>query len=1482
MHELELPQRYEALTLLGKGGGGEVWAVRDRRTGLKYALKLLAQNSSQPEIDALIREVMALSGLEGLGVPRVIRFGRLPGSGRPYMVRELVDGVSLDELMQRPNEDVRRSLDVLVRAAEQLTVVHRAGLLHGDVKPANIMRASSGEVTFVDLGLAAVWRDGGAPVEGLTPRYAAPELLMGRPLTVRAEVYALGVILADLLELMQPLQYQPLPLGPLQAIVDRATADEPADRQPSADEFASALKSALGERVSESDHNAASYWPIVGMEPTISSLLHEIAELEPGSTLRVVGPPGSGRSALLRRTAWSLGIDGERVVYLDDTCADRPGAVREALFEYSRLYGVTVLVDDADMLTDVDQRELYEARKAGARLVIVGRAGVESNARDWPVPPLEAHAARSLVHRAVPSLTERMLDSVLEASGCRAGELRRLVRLIDQHAIASQADLDRLIKSQDILADLPSDPLSAARYLLDHGRYIDAKAKLSELEHAPNLEYRVLEARLKLGLGDTASALKGLLEDQALLTQTDDPELIARWHVFMARARLGLGEYQTAIDIIEALPDCSDELRAEAEAYRGLGFERLGQTEQAIRVIRGALQLSEGRSPRVRSLVLTCLALALQRADRPAEAQEALEAGIVAAETAGDAGALATLQLNLAGLLKVRGELARAIEHFEAAVDMGRRSGRRYTMQHALLNLANTDLYLGRLARAQSSIETLHAQENQLSAELKAELLGRRAELEAQLGRPDSAARLYRSCAAAYRALGRPVDAAEADLEGVLTAVQADATDFSALHAIVDQATSDLEGSLAHRALRALACARVAQGVGDEPKARELLAEAIQAARDTSQLEWLWKALEVRAELYDADGQSLLGRRDREEALATLEEIGARLPRDLREVYWNDPRRRQLRGVVEAGVARAATEHSPVNLAPVSRRPATKGAISVTNLTVTPLEQRLARILEINAELAGVVDLQRLTERVVDHSVDLLHAERGYLILLDDNGELTVHTSRVREGDDAHADFSRSIAESVMRTREPMISVNAESDSRLRSYASVHQLMLKSVACVPIRAPRGRAIGALYLETRIGPGAHFAQELPTLSAFADQVAVALENARLLRENQTRAEELAAANLELEAAHARLQELLGDRTQQLRAARRKLRDVRDTLMGHFGYKGLVGTSAAMRRVYALIERVKDTDLPILITGESGTGKEVVARVVHESSARGKQKFLGVNCGAIPEHLLESELFGHVKGAFTGADRDRKGLFREAEGGTILLDEIGETPAKMQTGLLRVLQERKLRPVGGVQEQEVDVRVIFATNRDLKQLVDQGTFREDLYYRIHVVELHLPPLRERIEDIPQLVDHFFGIFAARYKREKKVLTRAAQHRLASYPWPGNVRQLENVLLNAWVLSEDDEVDADDLDLPIKATKANIAPQAAPPSQKPASSNPARVATPATKKETLSQHRRDERERILGALKACNWNRVRAAELSGIPRRTFYRRLRKYGIQ
>lgn len=550
-----------------------------------------------------------------------------------------------------------------------------------------------------------------------------------------------------------------------------------------------------------------------------------------------------------------------------------------------------------------------------------------------------------------------------------------------------------------------------------------------------------------------------------------------------------------------------------------------------------------------------------------------------------------------------------------------------------------------------------------------------------------------------------------------------------------------------------------------------------------------------------------------------------------------------------------------------------------------PVEERLTRLLEINRELAKEHNLERLLERVTDHAITLVHAERGFVIL-SQNGDLVLHTSRNRKGDATHTEFSSNIAERVVATGEPVVTLSARDDERMADYLSVHQLNVQSVACVPIRAPDNRTAGALYVETRHRPGSLFHAELPTLMAFADQAAVAIENAHLISENRSRAEELAKTNEELEKAQERLKEALGHRTAQLQSTRRDLDATRAVLRGHFGYQGLVGTSEKMRRVYALIDRVKDMDVPVLITGESGTGKEMVARAIHRAGPRGKKPFTGINCGAIPEHLLESELFGHVKGAFTGADRDRKGLFRESEGGTILLDEIGEMPHKMQAGLLRVLQERVVRPVGGAREETVSVRVIAATNRNLERMVAENAFREDLYYRLHVVDVQLPSLRERSDDVPMLIDHFLNIFAARYRRERKTISRDALRFLCSCPWPGNVRQLENTLLNAWVMSDRAQLEIEDFEMTGLQGASDFAARNAE-SRQVTTTQVRPIETPKSSSHgqldrSLSAHEATEKDRILAALASCNWNRVKAAELCNIPRRTFYRRLAKYGIQ
>ncbi|ROR34697.1 sigma-54-dependent transcriptional regulator [Inmirania thermothiophila] len=310
--------------------------------------------------------------------------------------------------------------------------------------------------------------------------------------------------------------------------------------------------------------------------------------------------------------------------------------------------------------------------------------------------------------------------------------------------------------------------------------------------------------------------------------------------------------------------------------------------------------------------------------------------------------------------------------------------------------------------------------------------------------------------------------------------------------------------------------------------------------------------------------------------------------------------------------------------------------------------------------------------------------------------------------------------------------------------------------------------------------------------------------------------------------------------------------------------LVGDSPPMRRLRAMIAKLARSQAPVYISGESGTGKELVARMIHEQGPRAAGPFVPVNCGAIPAELMESELFGHVKGAFTGAAADKEGLFQAAEGGTLFLDEIAELPPHMQVKLLRAIQEKAVRPVGAAREVPVDVRILSATHKDLAALVQAGEFRQDLYYRINVIELAVPPLRARREDIPALAEHFLARIAAAHGGEPPRLGAAALEALMRYPFPGNVRELENILERACTLCEGDEIRPEDLQLPEDGgSGAFEAPEAVP-------------------EEGLETYLdRIERETILKALEETRWNRTQAAKRLGISFRALRYRLKKLGL-
>jgi serine/threonine-protein kinase PknK len=1476
---LGLPPRYEPIHRLGAGGGGEVWSVRDRVSGVVLALKVLAKGAGEGEVGALVREAVALSGLEGLGVPRVIGFGALQ-DGQRYMIRELVEGRSLEDLLQRSGEPPW--IDAIASACDQLTVVHRAGLLHGDLKPANIIVGANGRGTLVDLGLAAPWCEGGTPTLGLTPRYAAPELLRGEPLTVRAEVYALGATLTEALARRGQELANNLRDG-LARVAARATEAAAGSRWPSVDEFASALRRAAGLPPNEPSEQP---WPVLGLETTARGLLERAHSLVPGGVLAIEGPRGSGKTTLARRLAWTLGLEGRAVAFIE---APTSGiAMREVvdleLEPFARASaGAIVIVDDAEQIVGEARERLRQASDGGARLVVVAGLGAAPLLARGPhlsfvVPPLDPDVAEELVRRAVPSLPDGLRTRLLERTGRRPGALRAAIRRLAGRAIVCDDDVERALDAETSVAA----PATAGReagfdralHALDRGRFDEAAAALNDLgppraDEASRMG--LARARIAIGRGDAAGSLTELAAIEDACSATGQTRT---WKTLRARACLRAGHYAEAGTLARAVfeEDASDAQAVEAMSVRGVALALTGEDAAAREVLGRAVEIA-GRlgDPRVEAVALGSAAIAHQRAGRSGDARVAYQEALAAAEKAQDAATVATVRLNLAGLAQAEGDLALSLVHLEAAVDMGRRAGIGAALTQALLNLASLDLYLGRWARARASIELLVARRAELPSAARAQLLGLEAEHAARMGDAEAAARLYEATATAWQDQGRTHDAAESRLEGLLARARSGARDPRALGRELEAIRTAAGGAGfgEHEALAQLVAGSIAQAGGHEEEARRALDAAIHAAEQAGRREWAWQALDSRARLAASQGSIATARRDTEAALAMLEETAAKLPRDLREVFWDDRRRRALRQAHTVTVAAPSLEAA----VPPGLARAASGSTSI--FTGRLAEDRLNRIFEITRELAREHDMDRLLPRVTDHAVALLGAERGFVLLIGDNGELETHTARTRGGaDEPHARFSRSVAERVVETGEPVVTVSARDDQRLAEAVSVHQLMIQSIACVPIRGapPVGRTIGALYVETRIRPGIRFEHEVPTLSAFADQAAIAIENARLVAENRDRANLLARANGELAAAHDELARTLGKRTEQLAEARRDLKQVRAELRSHFGYAGLVGTSAAMRRLYALIERVKDTDVPLLVTGESGTGKEIVARAVHLAGPRSKKPFVGVNCGAIPANLLESELFGAVKGAFTGADRDRRGVLQEADQGTLLLDEIGEMPQKMQLGLLRVLQEKKVRPVGSSREEPVDARIIAATHRDLTQMVTEGTFRADLFYRLHVVEIHVPALRERVEDIPLLIDFFLSRFATRYRRERKTVSRAALRKLCAYRWPGNVRQLEHVLLSSWLMTEGGEIGIEDLEIPSDALRPSAAPDVR--ARSPSPSTPAGAKSKAEFKEV-------ERERILTALTESNWNRVQAAKLINLPRRTFYRRLKEFGI-
>ncbi|XXY21195.1 sigma 54-interacting transcriptional regulator [Sorangium sp. So ce216] len=1054
----------------------------------------------------------------------------------------------------------------------------------------------------------------------------------------------------------------------------------------------------------------------------------------------------------------------------------------------------------------VEQQVLHLALSgdAGAaeRLFLARRAEREADPRRW------AAAAEALLEAATAAETRLEIASTLQRGGraARAREVLEQLLAAGQEAGVGARRGQALVRLGACLLEL-GDPTGAlARLEEAEGGEREAGDAAAASPFAPRERAGLadLASRALLRLGSHAEARA---RAEPALAWCDEPEVLASLHEDVGVAASYLGERRLAGLHLGLAAGLHRDRRAPRALVRALSYQaidafRAGEVEAALVGYRQALATAEEHG--LGDLVARCslnVGTACHQSGELGEALAAYERGARLASALGQADLVLVLDFDLAKLWADVGAFERAARVASRVEAEAARRGAPFFAAAAASVLGDCALAGGDaeeaarcFERSRRGFEAQGAQREVVEEELE---LCRAHLARGALGEARAALARAREHGAAREA--PDLGARAALLEGRLALLEG----------------GDGDGNLGR----------------DLAAARELLERALGLAERAAQPDLV---ADVRLALADAEelaGDPEAAAAQRARATAAWTAMARSLPEALQHAFWTHPRRR-------------AARPAPADAAPPP------GGTEAQAQPASGRAAKLERLLEVFRKLNSSVETADILAMAMDAAIDLTAAERGFLLLEQQGGELRVTVARNVDREKvgrSHLKFSYSIAERAIATQEPVVTVDAQEDERFREHASVHAMRLRSVIAVPIRSPDG-VLGALYLDNRFRRARFAPDDVDLLLAFADQVALALRNARLV-------EDLRRRTTELEAERRRVEELLRGQAAEIDRLQEEVLVRQQALEHRYDYGAIVGRGPALRAMFATLDRVVDTPVSVLVTGESGTGKELVARAIHFAGPRKGGPFMGINCAALPAALLESELFGHVRGAFTGADRDRTGLVVAARGGTLFLDELGEMPLEVQAKLLRVLQEREVRPVGSAEAVRVDFRLVCATNRDLLAETARGRFREDLYYRVAVVQIRLPPLRDRLEDLPELALHFVRRAAEQLGRPAPLLSREALRRLGQHGWPGNVRELENVITKAVVLCDGRKIGPGDVDLPRARDGGGRGAPRSP---------------------------RDERAALLGALERTGWNALQAAREAGMSRATFYRKLRRLGIE
>ena len=920
----------------------------------------------------------------------------------------------------------------------------------------------------------------------------------------------------------------------------------------------------------------------------------------------------------------------------------------------------------------------------------------------------------------------------------------------------------------------------------------------------------------------------------------------------LARSAVLSGALDEASDAVdEALPMSADlAMRGRLRYSRGLVAFYRGDLDAATSDFEAALRdVREAADSVEEGAVVTALGLVAHRRGALDEAVDRYRAALKLGEETGDDARVLTALQNLGVVHHERGAWTEALDTYNEALGLAEALDQPGRVIQLAGNLGNLWRYLGELGEARVILErglTLaRAEGNRFMAGILLTLMG---EVELLSEAWDDAAALLNEAVSACQETQSLTEETEARLDR--TRLHLERREYRPAWAAAEAAlqTADRGGNegLATQARALMAAATWRSVHGDPEEAARLLHDALAGVAGITNPDARWPVVMEAGCFAAAQDDLETASRRADEVRQILQALEDAVPAQHRAAFRALRDRRRARAWAAQLVPRRgeASEGSPGG------------------------DGRWTRLLEVNKRLNTEHDVRRLLEYIMDSAILLTGAERGFLLLADDaesdTAKLDIRVARNIDQENirnTRFKISHSIARKVIADGHLVLTVDAMEDSRYSEQLSVHDLRLRSVLCLPLTF-RGNVLGAIYLDNRFRASAFDESDLSFMEAFADQAGIALNNARLLEAQGASAKALRRAREEVEALNQKLESRLEARERELEDTHRVVIRQQQQLEAKHAYSSIIGTSTALRRVFAIMDRLLDNDIPVLIEGESGTGKELVARAIHFNGTRRDRPFVAVNCGAIPENLLESELFGHVRGAFTGATSDKKGIFEAAHQGTLLLDELGELPLEMQVKLLRVLQEGEIKKVGSTRTIQVDCRILAATNRRLEAEVKAGRFREDLYYRLSVVPIQLPSLRERREDIPLLVQHFLAANRASGLTRVSSVAPGALGLLKRYSWPGNIRQLEMVLKNASLFAEGDVLAPSDFESFPDIVGMDRTP----------------VAQAALSGRSLSEI---EREAIIQALRENRGNKKRTAEQLGIDRRTLYNKLKVYKI-